>query len=315
MKKTRKIAIIGTGLVGSSCAFSLVHQGLCEELVLIDRNSERALGEALDLQHTTPYLPTYTKVSAGSFADCHDAEIIIIAAGGPPKPGETRLDSLATSKMICDAIVPPVMASGFNGIFIVISNPVDVIAYYVWQLSGLPFNQVIGTGTAIDTARFQVLLGQRLGVNPKSIQASVLGEHGDSQIVAWSQVRVGNMPIVTWLEQNGQVLSEDEQHELQQQTAKAGWEVFRRKGTTYYGIAAATMALVKAIVHDEQTILPVSTLVSGQYGADFVYFGTPARLGAIGVEFVYEIPLTQAEQTQLQQSIQVLTNAKQQLNN
>ncbi|MGL5917447.1 MAG: lactate/malate family dehydrogenase, partial [Culicoidibacterales bacterium] len=182
----RKVVIIGTGLVGSSCAFSFVHQGLGDELVLIDLNHERAVGEALDLQHALPYLPKRMIVRAGSYADCHDANIVVIAAGAPPKVGETRLDSLQTSVKICQAIVPEVMNSGFHGHFLVISNPVDLIAYYVWQLSGLPANQVIGTGTAIDTARLQTLLGERLKINPKSVYASVLGEHGDSQLVAWS---------------------------------------------------------------------------------------------------------------------------------
>lgn len=306
----RKVVIIGTGLVGSSCAFSFVHQGLGDELVLIDLNHERAIGEALDLQHALPYLPKRIVVRAGTYADCADANIVVIAAGAPPKPGETRLDSLQLSAKICQAIVPAVMDSGFNGHFVVISNPVDIIAYYVWKLSGLPKNQVVGTGTAIDSARLQTLLGAHLGVNPKSVCASVLGEHGDSQIVAWSQVQIANQPLDSWLANNQQTLTLAERDLMQSATAKAGWEVFVRKGTTYYRIAAAANQLIRAILHDEKIILPVSTLVSGEYGCDDLFLGTPALLGANGVEAVYEVPLTAKEDAQLQQSIAVLQQAK-----
>lgn len=309
-KMQRKVAIIGTGLVGSSCAFSLVHQSLCEELILIDVNHERAVGEALDLQHTMSYMPSITKVQAGSYADCGDANLIIIAAGGPPKPGETRLDSLQTSAKICQSIVPEVMKSGFTGHFLVISNPVDVIAYYVWQLSGLPSSHVLGTGTAIDSARLQTILAERLGLNPKSIQAITLGEHGDSQMVPWSQVTIANQPLDTWLAANEKTLTLEERAQIQVDTARAGWEIYQRKGTTYYGIAAAANAIVKAILHDEQTVLPVSTCVSGHYGYSDVYLGTPALLGANGVEAVYEVPLTAHEAQQLEQSIAVLQQAQ-----
>lgn len=313
MEKTvtkRKVVIIGAGLVGSSCAFSLVHQSLCEELVLIDVNHERAVGEALDLLHTMSYMPTLTKVKAGTYADCHDANVIIIAAGGPPKPGETRLDSLQTSAKICQAIVPEVMKSGFSGHFLVISNPVDVIAYYVWQLSGLPSSHVLGTGTAIDSARLQAILAQRFGLNPKSVQAVALGEHGDSQMVPWSQVTIANQPLDQWLAAQGQSLSVEERAQIRVATARAGWEIFQRKGTTYYGIAAAANAVVKAILHDEQTVLPVSTRVTGQYGYHDVYLGTPALLGANGVEAVYEVPLTAEEAQQLAESVQTLQQAQ-----
>lgn len=313
MGKKRKVVIIGTGLVGSSCAFSFIHQQLCEELVLIDYNHERAVGEALDLLHALPYVQANTHVFAGTYADCHDADIIIIAAGAPPKAGETRLDSLYTSARICDQIVPQVMESGFQGKFLVISNPVDIMAYYVWQLSGLNPEQVIGTGTAIDTARCQHLVGEYLGVNPSSVSATVLGEHGDSQMIAWSQVKIGALPLSDWLKQNNRSMNEEQQQAIQEQTARAGWEVYLRKGTTYYAIAATTVAIAKAILEDARIVLPVSTYIKDLYGTNDVYFGTPALIGSTGIIQAYEVPLSKEEQSQLQRSIQILQDVKQKL--
>ena len=186
----RKVAIVGTGLVGATTAFSLITQGVCDEVIMIDINTERAYGEMLDLQDSIEYLNRNVKIKTGTYADCGDVDIIVITAGAPPKPGQSRLDTLELSAKICKSIVDPIMASGFDGIFIVISNPVDMITHYVQFLSGLPKNQVIGTGTAIDSARLKNMIAQLVNVDPRSVHAYSMGEHGDSQMVPWSTVTV-----------------------------------------------------------------------------------------------------------------------------
>ena len=186
--KSRKVAIVGTGLVGSSTAFSLITQGVCEEILMIDLNEERALGEAMDLNHCIEYLNRNTKVRAGSYEECGDVDIVVITAGAPPKPGQTRIDTLHLSAKIAESIVNPIMKSGFKGYFIIISNPVDMIAYHVYKLSGLPKSHIIGTGTSVDSARLKNFIGELLNVDPRCVQAYSMGEHGDSQMVPWSHV-------------------------------------------------------------------------------------------------------------------------------
>ena len=186
-----KVSVIGAGLVGSSTAFSLLTQGVCDEILLVDINQERAHGEMMDLRDGIDYLGRNVKVSVGDYKDCGDADIVVITAGPPPKEGQTRLDSLDLSKKIIDSLVGPIMDAGFSGVFLIISNPVDIIAQYVWKLSGLPKNQVLGTGTALDSARLKALIGELVGIDPRSVHAYALGEHGDSQTVPWSRVTVG----------------------------------------------------------------------------------------------------------------------------
>ncbi|MBA9008145.1 malate/lactate dehydrogenase [Clostridium saccharobutylicum] len=189
--KKSKVAIVGTGLVGSSTAFSLITQGVCDEILMIDINKEKALGEVMDLNHCIEYLNRNTKVVVGSYDQCSDVDIVVITAGAPPKPGQSRLDTLELSAKIVESIVNPIMKSGFNGYFVVISNPVDIIAYHVYKISGLPKSHVIGTGTAIDSARLKNFIGDLLNVDPRSVQGYSMGEHGDSQMVPWSHVTVG----------------------------------------------------------------------------------------------------------------------------
>ncbi len=302
----RKVAIVGCGLVGSSTAFSLVTQGVCDEVMMIDIDKERAYGEMLDLKDSIEYLNRNVQVRTGSYEDCGDMDIIVITAGAPPKQGQTRLDTLELSAKICKAIVEPIMKSGFDGIFIAISNPVDMIAHYIYKLSGLPKNQVIGTGTAIDSARLQNDIAQLVNVDPRSVHAYSMGEHGDSQMVPWSTVTVGGKPFYDVIADNKEMVGEVDLEELVYKTTRKGWEILERKGTTYYGIATACVGIIKAILNDENRIIPVSTLLEGEYGEYDVYAGVPVVLNRSGAYDVLEIHMTPGELARFKESTSVI---------
>lgn len=304
--RNTKVAIVGTGLVGSSTAFSLVTQGVCDEVLMIDINKEKALGEAMDLNHSIEYLNRNTKVRAASYEECGDVDIIVITAGAPPKPGQTRLDTLDLSAKITESIVAPIMKSGFKGYFIIVSNPADIIAYHVYKLSGLPKSHVLSTGTSIDTARLKNFIGELLDVDPRSVQGYSMGEHGDSQMVPWSHITVGGKKFTKVLEDNKDRFKDVDLDKLVQDTAQAGWEVYKRKGTTYYAIATATVGIIKAIINDENRIIPVSTLLEGEYGVSDVFAGVPAVLNSKGVKEVVEIHMTEDEKEKFQNSIEVI---------
>jgi len=302
----RKVAIVGTGLVGATTAFSLITQGICDEVIMIDINTERAYGEMLDLQDSIEYLNRNVKIKTGTYEDCSDVDIIVITAGAPPKPGQSRLDTLELSAKICKSIVDPIMASGFDGIFIVISNPVDMITHYVQFLSGLPKNQVIGTGTAIDSARLKNMIAQLVHVDPRSVHAYSMGEHGDSQMVPWSTVTVAGKPFYDVIADNKELVGDVNLDELVLKTAKEGWEIYNRKGTTYYGIATACAGVIKAILNDENRIVPVSTLLEGEYGESGVYAGVPTILNRTGAADVLEIHMTPGELARFKESVAVI---------
>lgn len=302
----RKVAIVGCGLVGSTTAFSLITQGICDEVIMIDINKERAYGEMLDLQDSIEYLNRNVKVRTGDYSDCGDVDIIVITAGAPPKQGQSRLDTLEMSAKICKSIVEPIMESGFDGIFIVISNPVDIITHYVQFLSGLPKNQVIGTGTAIDSARLQNMIAQLVRVDPRSVHAYSMGEHGDSQMVPWSTVTVAGKPFYDVIADNKELVGNVDLNELVYKTTQEGWEILNRKGTTYYGIATACAGIIKAILNDENRIVPVSTLLEGEYGEKDVYAGVPTILNRTGASDVLEIHMTPGELARFKESVQLI---------
>lgn len=304
--KSRKVAIVGTGLVGSSTGFSLITQGVCEEIIMIDINEEKALGEAMDLNHCIEYLDQHTKVRTGKYEDCGDVDAVIITAGPPPKPGKSRLDTLDASARIMESIINPIMASGFNGHFIIISNPVDIMAYHVWKLSGLPKSHVIGTGTSVDSARLKHFIADLFEVDPRSVQAYSMGEHGDSLMVPWSHVYIGGKPFNKVIHDNKHRVGDIDLDKLVIDTAKAGWEVFNRKGTTYYGIATAAVGILKAILNDENRIIPVSTLLEGEYGFTGVFAGVPAVLNRDGVKELVEIEMTKDEKEKFDKSVNLI---------
>ena len=256
----------------------------------------------MDLNHCIEYLNRNTKVRAGSYEECGDVDIVVITAGAPPKPGQTRIDTLHLSAKIAESIVNPIMKSGFKGYFIIISNPVDMIAYHVYKLSGLPKSHIIGTGTSVDSARLKNFIGELLNVDPRCVQAYSMGEHGDSQMVPWSHVYVGGKPFLKVIEDNQERVGDVNLNSLVLDTAKAGWEVYNRKGTTYYGIATATVAIIKAIINDENRIMPVSTLLDGEYGEFNVFTGVPVVLNGTGVKEVVEIDMLPEELSKFKQS-------------
>lgn len=302
----RKVAIVGCGLVGSTTAFSLITQGICDEVLMIDINQERAYGEMLDLQDCIEYLNKNVKVKTAAYEDCGDVDIVVITAGAPPKPGQSRLDTLELSAKICKSIVDPIMASGFDGIFLVISNPVDIITHYVHVLSGLPKNQVIGTGTAIDSARLQNIIAQLVHVDPRSVHAYSMGENGDSQMVPWSTVTVAGKPFYDVVADNKELVGDVNFDELVYKTSQEGWEIFNRKGTTYYGIATTCAGIIKAILNDENRIVPVSTYLEGEYGEKDVYAGVPTILNRTGASDVLEIHMTPGELTKFKESVALI---------
>jgi L-lactate dehydrogenase len=300
-----KVVIIGAGLVGSSTAFSLITQGVCDEVMIIDINKNKAHGEVMDLCHCVEYLNRNVKVSEGDYTDCGDADIVVITAGAPPKPGQTRLDTLELSAQIVKSIVEPVMASGFSGHFIVVSNPVDMIAHYVYKLSGLPKNQVIGTGTAMDSARLKYFIGELFNVDPRSVQGYTMGEHGDSQMCPWSHVTVGGKRIFDILEDNKE-FDNVNLDEIVKRITRVGFDILEVKGTTCYGIATTAAGIIKAILNDENKIIPVSTLLEGEFGEYGVFCGVPVILNRSGVKDVVEVHLTKEELEKFKNSIKVI---------
>lgn len=305
-RATRKVAVVGTGLVGSSCAYSLVNQNICDELMLIDINKEKAIGEAMDLSHCIDFTASRTKVTAGSYEECKDMDIVIITAGGAPKPGQTRLDTLGIGAKIAKDVVDGVMKSGFNGIFLIASNPVDIITYVVWKQSGLPRNQVIGTGTSLDSARLKTILSEMVDVDPRSIHGYSLGEHGDSQFVAWSHLTIGGKPFLQILEEQKDKLGEVDLDQITEKVAKAGWEIYARKGTTYYGIGNALAHISRSIFNDDHSIIAVSAILDGEYGVKDICTGVPAVITRNGVKEIVELNLTDEEKAKFENSNNVL---------
>ncbi len=300
-----KIVVVGAGLVGSSTAFSLITQGICDEVMIIDINKNKAKGEVMDLCHCVEYLNRNVKVTEGDYTDCADADIVVITAGAPPKAGQSRLDTLELSANIAKSIVEPIMKSGFQGHFIVVSNPVDIIAHYVYKLSGLPKNQVIGTGTAMDSARLKHFVGDLFHVDPRSVQAYTMGEHGDSQMCPWSLVTVGGKKILDILEDNPE-FSDVNLDDIVKKVTRVGFDILEIKGTTCYGIATTVAGIIKAILNDENKIIPVSTLLEGEFGHYDVFCGVPVILNRNGVQDVVEVHMTKEELEKLGHSVSVI---------
>jgi L-lactate dehydrogenase len=301
-----KVAIIGSGLVGSSTAFSIITQGVCDEVLMVDINAEKASGEVRDLRNSIRFLDRNVRVKAGSYADCSDADIVVITAGAPPKAGQTRLDTLDISAKIAKSIVEPVMESGFDGIFVVVSNPVDMLAHLVYKLSGLPKNQVIGSGTSVDSARLQNFLADMVDVDPRSVYAYALGEHGDSLMVPWSTVTIAGKSFTDIIADNTELVGDVDLDEIVYKTTQEGWEIYNRKGTTYYGIASACVGIIKAVLYDENSIVPVSTLLEGEYGETGIFAGVPAVLNRSGVFDILEIHMTDSEEEKFHHSADII---------
>ena len=301
----RRVVLVGTGFVGMSFAYSMLNQGGIEELVLIDVNKEKAEGEAMDLSHGLPFAPDRIEFWAGDYEDCKTADIVVITAGANQQPGESRLDLVQKNSKIMRSIIREVMKSGFNGILVVASNPVDVLTYVAWQESGLPRHRVIGSGTALDSARFRYEIGKYLNVDTRSIHGYIIGEHGDTEFPVWSHTTVGVMPLLDVVKNNPQFKIEDLE-EIYVNVRDAAYHIIERKGATYYGIGMSLARLVKAILNDENSVLPVSVYLNGQYGHRDVFLGIPAIINRNGVREVLELNLTGSEKEKLTKSVEVL---------
>lgn len=304
-KGINKIVLVGTGAVGSSYAFALLNQGIQGELVLIDVNKDKAEGDAMDLNHSLPFAPSHLKIRSGDYSECKNAGIVVLTAGAPQKPGETRLDLAAKNTAIYKEIVGEIMASGFNGIFIVAANPVDILTYATWKFSGLPKERIIGSGTILDTARFRYMLGSYFNIDTRNIHAYIIGEHGDSELPVWSNSGIGVVPIKEWMARNPQYKKED-LDKIFIQVRDAAYEIIERKGATFYGIAMGLVRLTKAVLGDEHSVVTVSTYLDGEYGHEDVFIGVPAVVTRNGIKTIIEMNLDDEEQEKFSHSVNTL---------
>lgn len=301
----RKAAIIGCGFVGAASAFCLMQSGLFSELVLLDADRDKAEGEALDVAHGIPFASPM-KIYAGDYDDLTDAAIIIVTAGANQKPGETRLDLVQKNVGIFRSIIPEIAKRDYQGILLIVSNPVDILTYAAIKLSGMLEHRVIGSGTVLDTARFKYQLGEHLSIDPRSIHAFIIGEHGDSEIAAWSSANVSGIPIHDICEMRGFYDHEDAMREIAETVKNSAYEIIAKKKATYYGIAMSVRRICEAIVRNEKSILPLSVMLHGQYGLENVVLSMPAIVGSEGVETTVPIELNREEQEKLKQSAQAL---------
>ena len=289
-----KITIIGSGSVGSTIAYTLTVQGIASEIVMIDINEEKAKGEALDIRQGVPFC-TPCSVYAGSYEDAKDSDIVIITSGIARKPGQTRLDLAQTNVNIIKSITPNITKYAPDAIYLFVSNPVDILTYTFCKCSGIPESRILGSGTILDTARLRARLSEYYQINQQNVHAYVLGEHGDSQIAAFSAATVCGKPLTDWMAEQPDTRGQADLYGAWRSTVAAGWDIVQGKGCTEFGIGAAAAAVIKAILHDEKAVLPCSTLLDGPYGQHGVYASVPCILGAAGVEEVIELTLSRDE--------------------
>lgn len=297
----RKAAVIGCGFVGSACAFSLIQRGLFSELVLIDANRDKAEGEAMDLSHGLPYIAAMD-VHAGTYDDLSDCALIVITAGANQKPGQTRLELIGQNVSILNSIIPQITARPFEGILLIVSNPVDALTYAAFRISGYPAHRVMGSGTVLDSARLKYLLGEHLNVDSRSIHAVIIGEHGDSELAVWSGANVSGVPLDDFCEMRGHTGHREAEQRIYEDVRDSAYEIIKRKGATYYGIAMAVARIAEGIMKDERAILPVSVVLGGQYGLRELALSIPSIVGRRGVEQILEIPLSDGEREALNAS-------------
>jgi L-lactate dehydrogenase len=300
-----RVALIGTGYVGSSYAFALLNQGVTEELVMIDLNKEKSEGDAMDLNHGLPFAPSRTKIWFGDYSDCKDADIVVICAGANQKPGETRLDLVEKNTKIFKGIVDQVMGQGFDGVFLVATNPVDILTYAVWKFSGLPKERVIGSGTILDTARFRFLLGEYFDVDTRNVHAYIIGEHGDTELPVWSHADIAGTSIDEWMKKKPEY-KQEHLDELFLNVRDAAYHIIQRKGATYYGIAMGLVRLTKALLQNENSVLTVSAYLDGEYGQKDIYIGVPAVVNRSGIREIVELKLNNEETEKFNNSVNVL---------
>lgn len=302
--KTRKVVIVGTGFVGASYAYALLNQGIGSDLVLIDLDKERAEGEARDLNHGMPFRSPM-KIRAGDYDECKDADMVVITAGANQKPGETRLDLATKNAKIMKGIVTQIMKNDFKGIILVATNPVDVLTHVAYDVSGLPKERVIGSGTILDTARFRYLLSEYYQIDSRNVHAYIIGEHGDSELPVWSHVQIGGVPLKKYGYMDD-VAEDPDMKQIFENVRDAAYHIIERKGASYYGIGLGLARLTKAILYDENSIITVSTLFEGEYGIENVYLGIPAVVNENGVREMIELDLNKKELNELHTSAKIL---------
>ena len=304
MSEKRKIVLVGTGFVGMSMAYSFLSTGGIDELVLLDVAKEKAVREAMDLQHGLPYARGKMEIYAGDYADCRDASIVVITAGAAQKPEETRLDLTAKNAKIMKSVVESIMASGFDGILIIASNPVDGMTYLAQKVSGLPKERVIGSGTILDTARLRYMMSEYLDVSSSNMHAYIMGEHGDSSFVPWTHAYVGSKSLLELLDEKGKALSD--LHDIYTNVQQAAYEIINRKKATFYGIGLSLNRLVHAVLDDENAILTVSAYQEGEYQQKGLYIGVPAVVNREGIREVIRLKLNEVDQAKFDSSCRTL---------
>lgn len=302
----RKVVLVGTGMVGMSYAYALLNQNACDELVLIDINKERVIGEAMDLNHGLAFSSSNMKIYAGEYSDCKDADIVAICAGVAQKPGESRLDLLKRNAAVFKSIVEPVVKSGFSGIFLVATNPVDIMTRITKTLSGFDEGRVIGSGTALDTARLRYILGEKFNVDPRNIHAYVIGEHGDSEFIPWSQAMVATKNILDISTNDGGFLSSKDMESISYDVRNAAQAIIKAKSATYYGIGMALVRITKAIFGNEHSVITVSACVDAKHNYEGVYIGMPCIICGEGIKQVLYLNLNQEEKMNFKKSCNIL---------
>lgn len=308
----KKIVLIGAGFVGMSFAFALLDAHICEELGIIDIDRKRAEGEAMDLSHGLAFSGGNMNIYAAEYGDCFDADLVVICAGVPQKQGESRIDLLQNNSRVFDEIVGRVVASGFNGIFLVATNPVDIMTTLTREKSGFPAHRVIGTGTTLDTARLRYLLGSYFSVDPRNVHAYVMGEHGDSEFVPWSQAYVSTKNVLSICKQEER-FSQWDLDDISKQVKNAAYQIIEAKRATYYGIGMALLRIARAILRNEGSVLTVSAYLTGEYGQKDVNVGVPCVIGREGIRRVIELDLTPDEQTKFAASCDFLRSVHKEL--
>ncbi len=308
MDENRKVTLIGTGMVGMSMAFSIMNTGGIDELVLIDIDKEKAKGEAMDLNHGLPYSYNKMKVKEGNYKDCKNSDIVVICAGANQKEGQTRLDLIKINTKIIKDIATQIKTSGFNGIIIVASNPVDILSYVVYKVMGIDKSRVIGSGTLLDTARMRYLLSEYLSVSTDDIEAYILGEHGDSSFISWTNTYVGCKRLLEYVDEKK--LDMNDLHEIYEEVKNAAYEIIERKKATYYGIGLALNKLIFSIFNDTNKILCVSAYLDNEYGHKDIYIGVPCIINRQGIKEIIKLPLNEVDQEKFNNSYSILKKMK-----
>lgn len=309
--KKGKVVLVGTGFVGMSMAYSMLNRGGVNELVLIDIDKEKTIGEEMDLSHGLPFAPQKMIIKAGDYNECKDAQVIVITAGVAQKPGQTRLELAETNTKIIKEITKNIMASGFNGVIIVASNPVDLMTYVVSKVSGLPTNQVFGSGTVLDTARLRYIMSDYLKVSSKNIHAYIMGEHGDSSFVPWNHAYVGCKKMKDVMKDGNHPIEDLDR--IHQEVVDAAYEIINKKKATYYGIGMALSKIVKSVLDNDNSILTVSTyLKDNEYGQDDIFIGVPAIVNSDGIRELLKLELTNEEQEKLNNSCKIIKEMREQ---